>query len=168
MDGKCLRCLISFLRADIRESTNSICKCIECASEAQVCAISSLGDTQYQIYASLASVNPMAVAAEYPEETEDSVVYHTNRVVFLEMLNPNMIVLFKQPIGVDKPTYFQDRSNYGHVITFGDKDTPAISSQLVNNYPYPALYVGNYIILNPTGQTLNDFKNGNYDRSILS
>ena len=157
MKNDCICCLIEA----IKRETNSITKCLQCKIGSLSCLINNLNDTQYKIYASLASVNPMAVAAEYPEETDNSVVYHTSRVVFLEMLNPEMVVLFKQPIGIGKPTYFQDVSNYGHVITFGDKDTPALSNQLVNNYPYPALYVGNYVILNPTQQTLDDFKNGN-------
>lgn len=161
MDCKCMNCMLNILSRDIKESTQKVCKCIRCEMGSVACDINDLNDTQYKIYASLASVNPMAVAAEYPKETEDAVIYHTSRVVFLEMLNPEMVVLFKQPIGIDKPTFFRDGSNYGHVITFGDKDMLAMFDQLVNNYPYPALYVGNYIILNPTQQTLEDFKNGN-------
>lgn len=130
----------------------------------QLCVIEqSISGNQaalYQLYATLATNNPMSVAAEYPTQEFDRVTYATIRVLFSDMLNPQLVVLFKQPFNVDLPVYFKDLSNYEHIVTFGDTSTPALSSQLVNNYPYPALYVGNYIILNPTAQTMEDFKNG--------
>lgn len=114
----------------------------------------------YTLYATLATNNPMSVAAEYPDLQPTRVTYSTTRVLFTDMLNPQLAVLFKQPVGADLPVYFKDLSGYEHIVTFGDTATPALSSQLVNNYPYPALYVGNYVILNPTAQTMEDFKNG--------
>lgn len=121
----------------------------------------------YNIYASLATNNPMSIAAEYPSLLKDKVLYSTTKVRFLDMLNPNIVVLFKGKEQSDLPVYFRDRSGvadpndgYQHVVTIGDIDTPAIAQNIVNNYPYSALYAGNYIILNPTQQTLDDFKNG--------
>lgn len=114
----------------------------------------------FQLYATLATNNPMSVAAEFPTQEPDRVTYATTRVLFSDMLNPQLAVLFKQPFNVALPVYFKDLSNYEHIVTFGDTSTPALSSQLVNNYPYQALYVGNYIVLNPTAQTMDDFKNG--------
>lgn len=109
----------------------------------------------------------MSVAAEYPTELQDKVLYSTAKVRFLDMLNPSLVVLFKGRIQSSLPVYFRDRSGsvnpddgYQHIVTVGDINTPAIAQDIVNNYPYPALYVGNYIVLNPTQQTLDDFKNG--------
>lgn len=130
-------------------------------------AVKNNQDLLYQVYASLASVNPMSIAAEYPTVLSDRVLYSTAKVRFLDMLNPNIVVLFKGKIASSLPVYFRDRSGsenpddgYQHIVTIGDINTPAIAQDIVNNYPYPALYVGNYIILNPTDQTKEDFKNG--------
>lgn len=112
--------------------------------------VSGLGDSVQMVYASLASVNPMAVAAEYPDEQEDKVVYSTIKVRFLDMLNPDMVVLFKGTFSVNKPVYFKDTSNYEHIVCIGDTSHQATANELINNLPYPAKYEGNYIILNPT------------------
>lgn len=132
----------------------------QCALNEIAYAVSGLSGNLEFIYASLASVNPMAIAAEYPTQEEDKVVYSTTKVRFLDMLNPNIVVLFKGTFDVDLPVYFKDTINFEHTVTFGDEDTPAMADQLVNNYNYPALYVGNYIILNPTDETLQKFKDG--------
>lgn len=134
------------------------------------CIEGELSGTQsalYNIYASLATNNPMSVAAEYPTELQDKVLYSTAKVRFLDMLNPSLVVLFKGKIQSSLPVYFRDRSGsvnpddgYQHIVTVGDINTPAIAQDIVNNFPYPALYVANYIVLNPTQQTLDDFKNG--------
>lgn len=93
---------------------------IGCALEDIRCSVSSLGTGVQMVYASLASVNPLAVAAEYPTEKEDKVVYSTIKVRFLDMLNPNMVVLFKGTFNVNKPVYFKDTSNYEHIVCIGD------------------------------------------------
>lgn len=137
----------------------------------RICAIEqSVSNNQtvlFQIYASLATNNPMSVAAEYPTTLSDRVLYSTIKVRFLDMINPNLVVLFKGKIQSSLPVYFRDRSGsinpddgYQHIVTVGDINTPMIAQDVVNNYPYPALYVGDYIIINPTSQTITDFENG--------
>ena len=166
-----------------RYNTMSNCNCCGCCSaiqslSRQICALNEqlcnivglISDNQselYRLYATLSGSNPMSVAAEYPTELTDRVLYSTIKVRFLDMLNPNLIVLFKGKINSNLPVYFRDRSGsvnpddgYQHIVTEGDINTPMIAQNIVNNYPYPALYVGNYIILNPTQQTLDNFKNG--------
>lgn len=123
---------------------------ITCALNEISCSVSDLGQGIQAVYASLASVNPMAVAAEYPTQEEDKVVYSTIKVRFLDMLNPNMVVLFKGTFNVNKPVYFKDTSDYEHIVAIGDTSHQATADELVNNFPYPAKYEGNYIILNPT------------------
>lgn len=123
---------------------------ITCALEEISCSVSGLGSELQLVYASLASVNPLAVAAEYPSELADRVVYSTLKVRFLDMLNPNMVVLFKGTINVNKPVFFKDTSNFEHTVCIGDTSHQATADELVNNFQYPAKYEGNYIILNPT------------------
>ena len=67
---------------------------------------------------------------------------------------------FKGTFSDNLPVYFKDTINYEHIVTLGNINTPVTANQLVNNFPYPALYVANYIVLNPSQQTLDDFKNG--------
>lgn len=122
---------------------------IVCLLEQLSHQVNNTASSIYSVYASLASVNPMAVAAEYPDEQEDKVVYSTIKVRFLDMLNPLMVVLFKGTFIVDKPVYFKDTSNYEHIVCIGDEEHQASAQELVNNFPYPAKYEGNYIILNP-------------------
>lgn len=135
-----------------------------CGIKTELCGIkSSIAETQgtlYQIYATLAYNNPMTVAAEYPSVEPDKVVYSTAKARFLDMLNPNMVAIFKGTFSDNLPVYFKDTINYEHIVTLGNINTPVAANQLVNNFPYPALYVANYIVLNPTQQTLDDFKNG--------
>lgn len=134
--------------------------------KSQLSALNTINKNLYSVYASLASTNQMAVAANYPTLVNRIVVYTTN-ITFKEMLNPNLVVLFKDSnyITEDLPVYVKDISDttgYNHIVTFEEANIEhqATNNQLVNNYLYPALYVGNYIVLNPTQQTLDDFKNG--------
>lgn len=145
--------------------------CLVYAINEQLCNVESLISRNqsdlYMLYATLATNNPMSVAAEYPSLLSDKVLYSTSKVRFLDMLNPNLVVLFKGAVQSELPTFFRDRSGvqnpddgYQHIVTVGDENTPMIAKDIINNYPYPALYVGNYIILNPTQQTLDNFKDG--------
>lgn len=157
--NKCCKCILQ--KIDITLSTiERLVNCIKCQLESLACSISGNSNQLRMVYASLASENPMAVAAEYPSQTDTKVTYTTNKVRFLDMLNPNMVVLFKGTFNTDLPVYFKDTSNYEHIVTIGDTTHQATANELVNNYPYPALYIGNYIILNPTEATLQAFKEG--------
>lgn len=131
------------------------------------CTISDLvcnsNDNNYTIYATLAANNPRTVAGEYPMYENDTYVYTTTKVRLLDMLNPNMYLILKRnPNSLNQhlPIYLKDTSNFAHAVMIGDINTPAYGDNTTRNYNYPALYVGNYIILNPTQQTLDDFKNG--------
>lgn len=101
-----------------------------------------------QIEAMLAHDFPLTVAAEYPTECEDKVVYSTAKVRLLDMLNPNLYILFKGVIPVNKPVYFKDTSNYEHIVSLTDGGLPVMADTLVNNKVYTALYIGNYIVIN--------------------
>lgn len=147
------------------KNNNSNFESLNCQLENLNCSINNLSSNEYKVYASLASTNPMAVAAEYPENIDNDTIllYKTIKVTFMDMLNPNMIVLFKGlPFTYipNIPVKFMDNNNYAHIVTVGNINTPLLSNEIVKNYPYPALYVGNYVILKPTQQTLDDFKNG--------
>lgn len=123
----------------------------------------NLSDDSYRLYATLAANNPRTVAGEYPTYDNDTYVYSTTRVRLLDMLNPNMYIIFKRnpnTFNQHLPVYLKDTSNFAHTITIGDINTIAYGDNITRNFNYPALYVGNYIILNPTQQTLDDFKNG--------
>lgn len=147
---------ISSILLDINSQSQEN-KCVLESISHQLCSVQ---DSIYLVYQATASVNPIAVAAEYPTVEDDKVVYSTTKVRFLDLLNPNLVVLFKGTFEDHLPVYFKDIINYEHIVTIGDINTTAYADDLVNNYNYPALYVGNYIILNPTEQTLEDFKNG--------
>lgn len=147
---------IATILLNIQDQNNQVQCVINQVSE-QICNITS---NQQQIYASLASVNPLAIAAEYPTQEGNNLVYSTIKVRFLDMLNPNIVVLFKGTVNAHLPVFFKDTINFQHTVTVGDLSTIAYADELINNYNYPALYFGNYIILNPTEQTLEDFKNG--------
>lgn len=82
--------------------------------------LNTINKDLYSIYASLASTNPMAVAANYPTLVNRIVVYTTN-ITFKEMLNPNLVVLFKDSnyITEDLPVYVKDISDtigYNHLL----------------------------------------------------
>lgn len=168
MNEECMCCLTNKIIANLNQDFLNLNKLICCKTDEIICAVNQLNESmckinemQYSIYASLASTNPMAVAAEYPEIQDDSkVVYTTYKVIFSSMLNPKMVILFKGIKEENLPVYFVDATPFEHIVTIGDTSHQALASELVNNYPYPALYVGNYVILNPTEQTMEDFKNG--------
>lgn len=115
-----------------------------CSIETELCNITSALST---IESMLAHDFPMSIAAEYPTELEDRVVYSTIKVRFLDMLNPNMYVLFKGIIPVNKPVYFKDTSGYEHIVSLTDGGEPILANTLINNQVYPALYIGNYIVI---------------------
>lgn len=149
MKEECMCCLTNKLIAILNQNFATLDKLICCKTNDITCALNKLNESicqinemQYSIYASLASTNPMEIAAEYPSQEEDKVVYTTDKVRFLDMLNPKMIVLFKGILDNSLPVYFQDTSNYQHIVAIGDTSHQALASELVNNYPYPALYVG--------------------------
>lgn len=168
MKEECMCCLTNKLIVILNQNFATLDKLICCKTNDITCALNKLNESicqinemQYSIYASLASTNPMAIAAEYPEIQDDSkVVYTTYKVIFSSMLNPKMVILFKGIKEEKLPVYFVDATPFEHIVTIGDTSHQALASELVNNYPYPALYVGNYVILNPTEETLENFKNG--------
>lgn len=151
-DMQCI-CGIANTLSYIRDLNSNMLCTIDSIST-QTCTNS---DLLYNIYATLATKNPMSVAAEYPTESTDKVTYSTNKVRFLDMLNPKLTVLFKGTYDSELPVYFKDTSGYEHIVTFGDESSPAKASELVNNKPYSALYIGNYIILNPTEDIENEY-----------
>lgn len=115
-------------------------------------------NNQRTIISQLAYNNPMTILGQYPEELDDKVVYFTQRIipigngpsnlVLSDMYNPNIYMLFKQPLNIDKPSYLQDGSGFQHVISLTDGGEPISSQDLENNVLYKSLYKGNFIILN--------------------
>lgn len=156
--ANCMCCMVNVLCC-IRDFISNISCTVNQISEQSYTNSEAL----YKLYATMATNNPMSVAAEYPSIVDDSVVYTTNKVRFLDMLNPKMVVLFKGVIDSTLPVYFKDTSGYDHIVSIGSEDTQAIAKDLINNYPYEAVYIGNYIILNPTKDT--ETKNVRYRRS---
>lgn len=147
---KSLKCILDSINCNIQSICNSL---------------SNTNDTNYLIYASIASVNPIVVTGNYPTNVDDNTVlqYSTNKFALMDLLNPYIVLLLKgkpwEQIP-DLPVKFMDLNNFAHNVTKGDIDTPFLSQNVVNNYPYKALYVGNYIVIDPTNETIEKFKNG--------
>lgn len=124
------------------------------------CSVNTLSDNQNKIYSSIAANNPMTVAAEYPNNSDDKLVYTTEKVRFLDMLNPRLVILFKGVLDTTNPVYFADTVGYEHIVTSENLNHHVIGNELINNIPYQSLYVGNYIILNPSEETISNWMNG--------
>lgn len=133
---------------------------VQCSLDNVNCSMNDVADGQNKVYASLAMYNPMSVAAEYPSNTDNKLVYTTGKVRFLDMLNPKLVILFKGTLDTENPVYFSDTSGYEHIVTTGDTSHPTKGNEIVNNIPYQSLYVGNYIILNPSEDTFTSWMAG--------
>lgn len=153
----CCNCVMQYLRGIAQVLTNGFSS-ITCAIHGIVNSVGQISNESGAIYATLASQYPMAVAAEYPTQGTDKIVYSTTKVRFLDMLNPKMVVLFKGVINAHKPVYFKDTSGYEHIVASGSTSTQVMGNQLINNHPYKALYIGNYVILNPSDDTMEEFE----------
>lgn len=122
-------------------------KCIKREIEDLKCTLSDINNNTYNIQSMLAHGFPSTIAAEFPTETEDSVVYSTNKVRLLDMLNPTLYLVFKGIINSNKQVYFKDTSGYPHIVCIGNEDTLLYANDIENNKSYKGIYKGNYIIL---------------------
>lgn len=89
----------------------------------------------------LAQQYPMTLSANYPTIMEDKITVNTP-VSFLDMLNPNMYIIFKIDSSITEsnlPVYFKDKYDYAHAIKLND-GTPVLGNQLKINGVYEAYY----------------------------
>jgi len=132
------------------------CNDIKCSIDNLSCNISAIAESMQTVTSMLAHDNPMTIAAEYPQVIDNNrVVYTTEKVRFLDMLNPTIYILFKGVINEELPVYFKDTSEYEHIISLSDGGEPIMANSLVNNLVYTAEYVGNYIILTENVSPIN-------------
>lgn len=120
-----------------------MCNCFYKKSLATLCSIdANLKD----IKSMLSHEFPMTIAAEFPTELPDRVVYTTSTIL-RDLLNPNPFIQFKGVLNVAKPVFLKDGTGFPHVVSINTQADQALANELTNNLVYPSAYVGNYVTL---------------------
>lgn len=129
------------------------CKCCICKKlEKLACGII---DGQNTIINMLSQTFPMTIFANYPEVKEAGdgkpkrVTYVNEDIVLTDLLNPNIFISFRGSLSESLPVYFKDKSGFEHTVSEGNISVPVIANAVVSNATIPALFSGNFIILNP-------------------
>lgn len=138
----CIKKITSQLTHIIEQNDQIICN----TSNSNYGILCSLLEAVENIEGMLSHDLPMTVAAEYPTEYEDRVVYTTD-VVLMDLLNPNPFIIFKGVINVALPVYLKDGNNYEHIVSINVQADQALANELTNNISYPSVYEGNYVTL---------------------
>lgn len=132
-----------------------LCGCIQaenCSLNNINCTINTLLEEQCKTNSILANIQmslgtqfPTVVQAEYPEITEQGIIYHYSGV--LREIVGNIVVIFRGKLEQDLPVYLADATGYAHIVTAVGSNEQLTGNNVVVNTNIPAIYEGNYIHL---------------------
>lgn len=103
--------------------------------------ISSINNIQM----SLATSYPTVVQAEFPDMTEQGIIYHYSGI--LREIVGNIVVIFRGSLDQSLPVYLEDATGYAHIVTAPGSEDQILGNAVVLNTIIPAIYEGNYIHL---------------------
>lgn len=134
-----------FIGSDIQKNANAI-KCLQetmCEVSQNLCATL---EVVKNIQMSLATAYPTVVQGEFPEITDQGIIYHYSGI--LREIIGNIVVIFRGTLNQPLPVYLSDNTGYGHIVTApGSSSNQLLGDAVVINTIIPAIYQGNYIHL---------------------
>lgn len=126
-----------------------ICQCqpvdITCLLEQLICNQNTMISSIKNIQMSIATVYPTVVQGEYPEVTDQGIIYHYSGI--LREIIGNIVVIFRGKIDQDLPVYLADSTGYAHIVTASKGSDQLTGNNVIVNVITPAIYEGNYIHL---------------------
>lgn len=126
-----------------------ICQCkpidTTCLLEQIICNQNTMISVIKNIQMSLATDLPTVVQGEYPEVTEQGIIYHYSGI--LREIIGNIVVIFRGTLNQPLPVYLADATGYGHIVTAPGGNDQLLGNAVVINTIIPAIYEGNYIHL---------------------
>jgi hypothetical protein len=118
---------------------------VTCLLEQLICNQNTMISSIKSIQMSIATAYPTVVQGEYPEVTDQGIIYHYSGV--LREVVGNIVVIFRGKIDQDLPVYLADSTGYAHIVTAPGDNDQLTGNNVVVNVITPAIYEGNYIHL---------------------